>query len=61
MSPVKIMPDEMTVKSICLDCKHYDQKGGVCTATNPFAKTGDTYYLLLIDKSSCYGFEPIKY
>lgn len=52
----KILPDEMSIKSICLDCKHYDQKIGVCTAKNPFAKTGDTHYLLLAEKSSCYGF-----
>jgi len=55
----KIMPDEMAVKAICLDCKHYDRKGGVCTATNPFVKDGDKHYLLLPDKSSCYGFEPV--
>jgi hypothetical protein len=54
---MKIKPEEMTIKSICLDCKNYDRKGGSCTATNPFAKTGDNHYLLLTDKSSCYGFE----
>lgn len=54
---VKIMPDKMSVKSICLECKHYDRKRGECGATNPFAKKGDTHYLLLSDKASCYGFE----
>jgi ribosomal protein L36 len=54
---LKIMPDEMSVKSICSNCKHYDRKGGVCTAKSPFAKKGDAHYLLLVDKSSCYGFE----
>ncbi|MFX1576129.1 MAG: hypothetical protein ACFFCF_03045 [Promethearchaeota archaeon] len=54
---IKILPDEMSIKSICLDCKHYDRKVGVCTGKNPFAKTGETNYLLLLDKSSCYGFE----
>ncbi len=57
MTPEKIMPDEMSVKSLCLDCKHYDRKGGTCTATNPFAKVGDTHYLVLMDKTSCYGYE----
>jgi hypothetical protein len=55
--PAKIKPDEMTKKSICLNCKHYDKKAGVCTAVNPFAKTADTHYLLLVDKSACFGFE----
>ncbi|MFX1317719.1 MAG: hypothetical protein ACFE9D_08085 [Promethearchaeota archaeon] len=53
----KIMPDEMSVKSICLNCKNYDKKTGTCTSVNPFAKKGDTHYLLLTDKSSCYGFQ----
>jgi hypothetical protein len=53
----KIMPDEMSIKSICLDCKNYDRKGGVCKGTNPFVKSGDKSYLLLVDKASCYGFD----
>ncbi len=57
MAPQKIMPDEMTMKSICLNCKNYDRKTGTCTATNPFAKTGDKHYLILVDKSSCFGFD----
>jgi len=58
MSQIKIPLEEMTVKAICVDCKHYDRKEGVCTATNPFAKTGDTHYLLLREKVACYGYEP---
>jgi hypothetical protein len=53
----KIKPDEMSIKSICLNCKNYDKKAGACTGVNPFAKAGDTHYLLLADKSSCYGFK----
>ncbi|MFX0169630.1 MAG: hypothetical protein ACFE89_09795 [Candidatus Hodarchaeota archaeon] len=55
MSPIKIMPDEMSIKSICLDCKNYDRKKGVCMGQNPLAK-GETY-LLLAEKVSCFGYE----
>jgi hypothetical protein len=55
MSPAKIMPDEMSIKSICLDCKKYDRKAGICTGKNPLAK-GETY-LLIHEKVSCFGFE----
>jgi len=55
MSPPNIMPDEMSIKSICLDCKHYDRKLGVCTAKNPFAN--NETYLILAEKVSCFGFE----
>lgn len=57
MSPQKVMPDEMTIKSLCLECKNYDRKKGLCTATNPLAKKGDTHYLILMDKTACFGFE----
>ncbi len=57
MTPQKIMISEMAITSICLKCKHYHQKQGQCRATNPFAKKGDKRYLLLPDKSACYGFE----
>jgi hypothetical protein len=56
---IKIMPDQMTVKSICLECKNYDRKLGECGAKNPFAKKGDPHFLLLADKSSCYGFNKV--
>jgi len=55
--PIKIMPDKMTVKSICSECKHYDRKRGECGATSPFAKKGDAHYLLLSVYASCYGFD----
>jgi hypothetical protein len=55
MSPVKILPNEMSIKSICLECKNYDLKAGACTQKNPLAKDGD-YYLLLNEKSACFGF-----
>ncbi len=54
------MPDDMSIKAICLDCKNYDRKGGICTGTNTYAKAGDTHFLLLFDKSSCFGFEQVK-
>lgn len=57
---IKIMPDDMSIKAICLDCKNYDRKGGICTGTNTYAKAGDTHFLLLFDKSSCFGFEQVK-
>ena len=59
MAPQKIMPNEMAITSICLKCIHYNQKQGRCRATNPFAKKGEKHYLLLPDKSACYGFEKI--
>ena len=49
------MPDEMSIKSICLDCKNYDRKVGVCTAKNPLAN--NEIYLLIREKVSCFGFE----
>ncbi len=57
MSPSRIMPDEMSVKSICLDCTNYDRKGGVCSAINPFAQKGDNHFLALREKSACYGYD----
>jgi hypothetical protein len=58
MSPVKILPDEMSIKSICLECKNYDRKAGKCTQKNPFAKDGGNF-LLLKDKSACFGFTKV--
>jgi hypothetical protein len=57
MGPLKIMSNEMSITSICLKCKHYNQNEGQCQATNPFAKKGDSHFLLLREKSACYGFE----
>jgi hypothetical protein len=57
MTPQKVMPDDMIFKSICLKCKKYDRKKGLCTGTNPFAKAGDKHYLVLADKTACFGFE----
>ncbi|MFX1474997.1 MAG: hypothetical protein ACFFCO_05955 [Promethearchaeota archaeon] len=56
----KLLPDQMSIKSICLDCKHYQRKQGTCGATNPFAKEGDKHYLLLSDKSACFGFSQTR-
>jgi hypothetical protein len=56
----KLLPDQMSIKSICLDCKHYKRKLGSCGAKNPFAKTGDKHYLLLAEKSACYGFKQTR-